>query len=446
MNSSILSLLNAVSATTKSTEKLQILMDNSGNTLLMDVFKLAYDKNLVFNIKKVPAYVERASDKSMSLPAALRLITDQFIVAGTRGNGAIAVMQTIMENTTSEDYEVVSRVISRNLKCGVNVSTINKVWSGLIPEIPCKLATGYSKKVADEFTFPAIADIKMDGARAQAIIDTEGTVTILTRNQSEYYGLKKITNHITQLDIPGFVLDGEIVYVKNGKIQPRKVGNGIVNKSVNNTISEEEQSNLRFVIWDIVPLNVWNGTSNTMNVTEEKRRRLLKEMLGEFNYGNKGSSLQLVEYTTVNSLADARKYFVNAVNRGEEGIILKDPTALWLDGRTKAWLKFKEEYEVDLVVYDYKPGTGKHANKIGALLAKTRDGIVTVSVGTGFKDSQREMELLPEYMNSVITVKYNQVIQDADGGYSLFLPRFVELRTDKNEANSFKELDESVML
>jgi hypothetical protein len=66
--------------------------------------------------------------------------------------------------------------------------------------------------------------------------------------------------------------------------------------------------------------------------------------------------------------------------------------------------------------------------------------IVRVGVGSGFSDKQRK-ELTPDaILDKIVTVRYNVKIQDEKGGWSLFLPRFIGIREDKDVANSFEEL------
>ena len=91
--------------------------------------------------------------------------------------------------------------------------------------------------------------------------------------------------------------------------------------------------------------------------------------------------------------------------------------------------------EADLKVVAIQEGTGKYKGKIGALLCESGDGNVKVSVGSGLTDEQRS---LPEsdYIGKIISVKYNTKIPNYDkSGETLFLPRFVEIRLDKDSAD-----------
>ena len=68
-------------------------------------------------------------------------------------------------------------------------------------------------------------------------------------------------------------------------------------------------------------------------------------------------------------------------------------------------------------------------------------------MGTGLSDEQRGLGCSDikqffdkTYKNKIIEIQYNQVLQSKDGLLSLFLPVFIEVRTDKNEANTASDL------
>ena len=73
-------------------------------------------------------------------------------------------------------------------------------------------------------------------------------------------------------------------------------------------------------------------------------------------------------------------------------------------------------------------------------MCESSDGIVRVGVGSGFTDGDRDT-IKPSCVGSVVAVKYNARIKDKKTGIdSLFLPIFVEVRDDKDEADSSKDI------
>ena len=101
--------------------------------------------------------------------------------------------------------------------------------------------------------------------------------------------------------------------------------------------------------------------------------------------------------------------------------------------------------ESELRVVKSVYGINKYANLCGALECESEDGLVRVSVGTGLSDELRR-EFAPEHadesiIGKVITVKHNGLITSKSNTHSsLYLPRFVEIRYDKDEADTITKI------
>jgi ATP-dependent DNA ligase len=154
-----------------------------------------------------------------------------------------------------------------------------------------------------------------------------------------------------------------------------------------------------------------------------------------FNLPNK---IHLVETTEVYSLDAAQKIFEEYLANGQEGIILKSQSGVWENKRAKHQIKFKGELECDLRIVAIQPGTGKYEGMLGAILCESADGVLKVSVGSGFNDDQRNQG--DELVGKIVAVKYNAKIVNKQGEVSLFLPIFIEIRNDKDVADLNKDI------
>ena len=85
-----------------------------------------------------------------------------------------------------------------------------------------------------------------------------------------------------------------------------------------------------------------------------------------------------------------------------------------------------------------QPGTGKNKGLLGALICETDDGLIQTKVGTGFSDEQRKLYTKDFVIGKIVELEYNMRIESKreDKVDSLFLPRFIELREDKDTTNS----------
>jgi DNA ligase-1 len=110
----------------------------------------------------------------------------------------------------------------------------------------------------------------------------------------------------------------------------------------------------------------------------------------------------------------------------------------WEDKRSKTQIKYKGELECDLKIVGIQEGQGKYAGMLGAILCESSDGLIKVSVGSGFTDDQRKRRDV--IVGKVAAVKYNARIVNRDGEHSLFLPVLIEIRDDKTEADHSKDV------
>ena len=103
--------------------------------------------------------------------------------------------------------------------------------------------------------------------------------------------------------------------------------------------------------------------------------------------------------------------------------------------------------DCDLKIVGYEEGKGKYEDSVGSVVAETSDELLQVSV-SGFDDATRQLihENREGLIGNVITVRFNNIMEPKEEGekYSLFLPRFVEFRTDKTEADSLERVKEQL--
>ena len=440
---SVYKILEQLRATSSRLEKEAILKKNEKNAVLRQVIFLALDPYTQFYQRKIPQYISAKKNQADSLDSVL----DSLNVLSTRqstGNEAIAFLTKLLSSLTEDDAKVLECVIQKDLDCGVQESTANKIWKDLIPSFPCMLASAFDQKLIDKVQFPALVQLKMDGMRFNAIVDAKTkTVEYRSRNGKEV----QIDNWLMDeaflamaknIGMANVVFDGELLVVDEaGKPLDRKTGNGILNKAVKGTISEAESKQVRATIWDVIPLLYFR--QGKCDVDYETRLATVVVAIDHLG-GNLKHLVSVVETTIANDLANAQKLFETYHAAGQEGIILKTRDGIWEDKRAKHQIKFKGELECDLLCVGWEEGTGKNKGKLGALVLTSSDGKINVSVGTGLTDQMRSTLTSKMVEGKIVTVKYNARINNKKGEDSLFLPVFLEIREDKTTADSSKKI------
>mgnify|MGYP000446864235 CR=1 FL=1 len=420
--------LESLAANSSRNFKRDQLEANKDNELLREVIRLALDPFTQFYQRKIPAYTPNTQERPATLQAVLPAFYDLYTRTVT-GNAAINYLQMMLESVSPDDAKVIERIIQKDLKCGVQASTANDVWMGLVHEYPVMLCSPFEQKLVDKIKFPAMVQLKMDGMRFNAIV-RDGKCEFRSRNGKEIQLLGNLEQDF--IDMAGSVdcvFDGELLVMEGDKILDRQTGNGILNKANKGTISAADAAKVRATVWDVIPYVMFEtgycGTPYSTRI----------DSLANLLATHEPEKVYLVQKTVVQNIEEANVIFERYLSMGQEGIILKDLSGVWEDKRSKTQIKFKGELECDLKIVGIEEGTGKYAGMLGAILCESADGVIKVRVGSGFSDDQRKT-LGEEIIDKIAAIKYNTRIKNKAGEESLFLPIILEIRDDKEVADT----------
>jgi hypothetical protein len=427
-------LFNDLASNASRNYKLEKLREHQGHETLREVIRLALCPFTQFYQRKIPTYKCDGTNANIEsiLPALYELSSRQ-----VTGNAAIEYLRMLLTSLNEDDAKVLERIIDKSLDCGVQVSTANDVWPGLITEYPCMLCSPFEQKLVDKISFPAYAQMKMDGMRFNAIV-RDGKCEFRSRNGKEILLLGNLEQEFIALaGSVDCVFDGELLVMLEGDHQfaDRQTGNGILNKANKGTISAKEAALVHATVWDLIPyVQFVDGYCATPYA---KRYSTLQAIISKQKAD--GKKIWNVTSTIVQTLEEAQEIFQGYLAEGYEGIILKDGNGVWEDKRAKHQIKFKGELECDLKIVAIEEGTGKYAGMLGAIVCESSDGKIKVNVGSGFNDAHRK-NLGSEILDKIVAIKYNSRIKNKLGDESLFLPIFIEIRDDKDIADSSKDI------
>ncbi len=462
------SIIEQLRATGSSKAKLEILSANKNNRDLIKVIVATYDPKVNYYQRKIPAYnkvKQLALTEEQQFVYMMAAINDLANRTHT-GNSAIDYLVSIFEELDESNAELLKCIIRRDLRIGCNVSTFNKVWAHLIPEVPQMLCEPYKDKFASKLDWSkgVMSQIKYDAARCFAVCDLDNsTVTYMTRAGSiidiqntpfikdtlaiayrvrEHY-LSLVPDSISDPKYDVIYLDGELQPTDDaGVLLPRKSGNGIITKIQRGTASPEELENIRYTLWDALPWVYAQVGKYEVEYQGRLSTLTFNDALAESNY------FELTDFRMVYSEQEAREHFeyVNQVLK-LEGTILKDPNEFWYDKRVQFQLKLKAEKDCDLLIIGFnpgKPGT-KWENSVGSIRCISGDESVLVDV-TGMSDDFRAYinECREEVLGKILHVVYNERISKKKAGTpdSLFLPRIGPdgIRGDKSVADLSEQI------
>lgn len=287
----------------------------------------------------------------------------------------------------------------------------------------------------------AIAQTKADGLFSNIIITD--SILFETRNGKFINQLDHLKSIINTTTYNNIVIHGELrVLEDDGSVMPRKKGNGILNKCIKGSCDSSILNKIFFTAWDIIPLDSFlkGYTDTPYNIRFINTKNFVKE--------TNSSYINLIPYRLCESTEEVIKFYRETRAKGEEGIIVKNLDGIWKDSAagSKDCIKLKHAFNCELKVigWNYGGKTSKFNNTVGSLVCESSCGKLKVNV-SGLTIQERELnwnELIKN--NAIITVEAESVITSKNKSYySLYLPSFVEIRYDKNEADSLNKIIES---
>lgn len=378
---------------------------------------------------------------------------------------------------SEEINDVLVRILKKNLDCGVSAKTVNKVFPGTLFIPPYMRASNLNESNYHKIQFPCYSQVKADGKFVNIVVTVpEGsTITVddvkdgnLEDHHVEIFSrdwksmqivcsdpLWIMTAILREMRDSGpehlqnetkFVLHGEALVVDEfGEVLPREIGNGYLNRD------DVDPSRVIFKMWDIVPGSIFfDGKKCADDLNYSYRLFLLTKLLDESYDNAYGFPATVIPTRSAMSREEVEAQYADARARGEEGIMLKNRMLLWKSHTSPDMMKVKVEVDCEMKVVGYTLGeNNKYHGMIASLDIASSDGMIQCSVGSGLSDEQREnVEFWDGIIEKegIVTVTYNDVTSNASrpGIYSLYLPRIIEVRDDKTEADCYHRIMEQL--
>ena len=399
------------------------------NTNFFTGCRMALDPLITYGVKQVPE--AEADGPGLSFGEFVDLATELRDRTLTGHDARDAILEAMSQSTTDDWNYWYRRILIKDLKCGMSEKTINSVVKKTkrdefkIPVFTCMLAhdsANHEKKMIGK----KFLDFKLDGVRVIAII-LNGICTLYSRNGKQFHNFSNIEKELQnklgeQSKQAGIVIDGEIVSSSFQKLMRQ------VHRKDNVQADDTE-----FFVFDTLPLAEFQAGKSTKTCRE--RHQQLLDIFGNEGMGD----VIVVEKKEVDLDTDEgqktfKEYNKMALDRGLEGIMIKDVDALYECKRSHFMLKAKPFIEVTLTVTATEEGTGRNVGKLGALICEGVDDgkSIKVNVGSGLSDEQRESfwHHKGDIIDQLVEVRADAITknQDSIDEYSLRFPRFKTFR------------------
>ncbi|MBI2557770.1 ATP-dependent DNA ligase [Candidatus Woesearchaeota archaeon] len=306
---------------------------------------------------------------------------------------------------------------------------------------------------------PAAVEFKYDGFRIQGHKDEKGNIRLFTRRLEDVTKQFPDVAESVRRNVKGkiFIIDSEAVGYnrKTGRYMPfQNISQRIKRKYDIDKMSVDFPVELN--VFDII---YYEGKS-IINESFDKRRKLLEKIVRQ-----EPKKIVLSRIKIVSEKKDVEKFFKDAVNAGNEGLMFKSLDSPYKPGaRVGYMIKFKHIMEtLDLAIVGAEWGEGKRSKWLSSYtIACVDDNGNFVEVGrvsTGLKEKKEEglsfeemtKLLKPLIINDkgkevkvkprvVIEVGYEEIQKSPtyESGFALRFPRVIGLRVEKgpNDAST----------
>ena len=393
--------------------------------------KMALDPLYTFGVKKVP---ESKVDGQGLKWEVFKKLADQLHARELTGHDARDAILLTRDIATMEQWnKFYRRILIKDLRCGVSEKTVNKVAKDFpqysIPIFTCPLAhdsANHEKKMIGKKQ----VEVKLDGVRVITIIQGDTShgnfsrVEMFSRNGKQFHNFGHIISEIEEVikDNPppyDLVLDGEVMSANFQDLmkQVHRKSGGVAKDAVLHLFDMCPLSEFQKGIWD----KPQSFRSQAVKAWVDQHKDVLNHV-------------QTLDWEDVDlDTQEGQDRFVElnkaAVDGGYEGVMIKDPEAVYECKRTHSWLKAKPFIEVTLKVVAVEEGTGRNEGRLGAVILEGEDDGYNYSLncGSGFTDAQRD-EYWTErdsLIGQLVEVRADARTQSQDSEtYSLRFPRF----------------------
>jgi DNA ligase-1 len=418
--------------------------------LYLKTLKYAYDRNIRFGInvdqidfpESPPTLPTEIADETFQLLDEVRHTSSR--------SYKLTLIERAAADMSSHARSILYKILSKDLRCGINESSINKAFPDLLTQFSVMLAKPFAPRLIKEGDV-SLVEPKLDGLRAIAEADTaSGEVSFYTRSGKSIDSLDNFKSEVLAF-AHQFADSGETV-VFDGEVT-----SGTFLESMGSVRSSSKQMEEGiFHVFDVLVGKVgdspigWNDDTLTAQGDQWARRQALNAGYKKLQKHLTPTFIKPTSVYRVTTVEEIYTYYNACRDAGLEGVIIKNPTAPYVKKRSASWLKIKAEETEDLPIVGAFEGEGRFVGMLGGWIV--RRGDVDVRVGSGFSDDQRKefWEAFQDDLKKiergerdrcrVIDVPAETQYQEVMPSGSLRHPVFVRLRYDKHnnvETGSF---------
>lgn len=375
-------------AIARGNEKQEVLSRLKNNTPFKRIIKYVYDPDLKYHMT---APITVGIHGGAPIDRFSFDLLDRLATRDLSGQRAMEVICDYIAQLNPENADLFKKIINKDLRMGVGLKTIHKMFPGLIEfELSAQLVKNIKKS---KIKYPCFVSGKYDGVRGL------NEVSFKTRAGKVLKGLDHLE---TELLACSAHLDGELMVAGVGFDE----GSGLIR-------NHKPTPDAYYMVFD----------APSIPGPLHKRIEWLQKNLKQ------SRSIKLIPHVEAHDLDDIIAFYNHCLSMGLEGIVIKDMNSEYTAGKSYDWMRLCPVKTADCLVTGWFEGKGKFVNMMGGIIVDYKGK--PCKVGTGFKDHERDISMAPDYTGRIAECEFKE---ETKAG-SMRQPRFKGWRWDKKETD-----------
>ena len=236
------------------------------------------------------------------------------------------------------------------------------------------------------------------------------SLNALTLQKANSYNSQNIQGWVMSEKLDGIraYWDGKVLLTRQGKIinVPKYFTKDFPPFELDGELwtKRKDFENIQSIVLDKTPSKKWSEIKYMIFEVPHAKGDFFKrlERASEYIKEKKLLHVEVIEQKICNSKEEMDSYKKSILSLGGEGVMLKDASKEYFDGRSNYLLKVKEADDMEAKVIGYKDGKGKFRGLMGSLHVELDNGI-KFFIGSGFSNEVRKN---PPKIGEVVTFKY----------------------------------------
>ena len=408
---SIIYIIEQLKSTSSNKSKEKIIKENSNNELFKRILFYTYNTDFKYGMQKKSITIKNGDSKWNSLFDMLNELSNSNI----NDNLRINIGKFLGNINNKDERELVINILLKDLRCNINIKSINKAIPNLIPSFDIMLGSkGELDKLPKGMKF---VTEKYDGVRCFTQI-RDGKIIMKSRQNKVFEGLVEIVTAIADLGLDNVCLDGELLAIDSPYETVYKDTMKIV------STKDEEKHGVKYMLFDIIPLSEFD---NKEGKTKYSDRRAWLNTIKESRFINVAPILY-----KGTDIDEVLKVLDECRGNGAEGCMINTDKPYEFK-RSKVLQKLKVMSTCDLRVIGFEEGDGKLKGTLGKIICNYKG--FDLGVGSGFSEAMRDeiWNNQDKYLGKISEIQYFEQTNNDEGGLSLRFPVFKQWRFDKEE-------------